>query len=217
MSKLKLIIFDMDGLMFDTEKIGVSTWIKAGETHGYQITEQHVLRIIGLNKQSSMSVFKELFGDSFPYEDLYNTRVTSALEIIEKNGVPIKEGLYELLEYLEEKGLKKAVATSTSRERAVSLLSKAGILNRFDTILCGDEVTNGKPNPEIFLKVCEKLNVNPDEALVLEDSEMGLLAAHAAGIKCIVIPDLKKPSEENEKIAHAIFKSLIELKESGYI
>lgn len=217
MSEIKLIIFDMDGLMFDTEKIAIATWIKAGEAHGYKITEQHILECIGLNKRSTTVLLKKTFGEDFPYEDLYNTRVNYTAEILEKSGVPVKEGLYELLDYLEEKGLKKAVATSTSRDRAIDLLTKAKIVNRFDTILCGDEVTKGKPDPEVFLKVCEKLNVKPAEALVLEDSEMGLLAAHAAGIKCIVIPDLKVPSKENEKLAHAILKSLIEVKKSEYI
>jgi HAD superfamily hydrolase (TIGR01509 family) len=127
--------------------------------------------------------------------------------------VPIKTGLFELLDTLDNLGIKKAVATSTARAKAEIILSKAGMLNRFDTIICGDEITSGKPEPEIFLKACERLNVSTEDTVVLEDSEMGLLAAHRGGIKCIIIPDIKPPSAQHEKHAFKKVMSLTEVKD----
>lgn len=212
MNKIELVIFDMDGLMFDTERIAIRSCLKEGKACGYPVTEEMILETIGLNEADTCLVYKKHFGDEFPYEDFCKARTEESRRYMVENGVPLKEGLLELLDYLDEKGLKKAVATSSSRDVAEGLLKSAGVLDRFDTVICGDEITKGKPEPEIFLKACEKLGIEPVKALVLEDSEMGLLAAHAAGIKCIVVPDVKPPSQENEKKAYAKVKSLLEVK-----
>lgn len=213
MESLELVIFDMDGLMFDTEKILLEAWVRTGEDSGYSITQEIVLETIGRNVADTELIYKKHFGEDFPYKELYENTHIYVDDIIEKNGVPIKEGLLELLNYLDEKGIKKAVATSNSRIKVKNLLSNANVIERFDCVLCGDEIVKGKPEPEIFLKVCDKLGVNSKNALVIEDSEMGLLAAHKAGIKCVLIPDVKLPSKENEALAYAKLKSLMEVME----
>jgi HAD superfamily hydrolase (TIGR01509 family) len=212
MKDIKLVIFDMDGLMFDTEKISLSSWLEVGKSSGYELSEDIILQLVGLNRVDGGKVFRTHFGEQFPFEEMLERRMQHSENFILENGVPIKTGLFELLDTLDNLGIKKAVATSTARAKAEIILSKAGILNRFDTIICGDEITRGKPEPEIFLKACERLNVSTEDAVVLEDSEMGLLAAHKGGIKCIIIPDIKPPSLQYEKHAFKKVMSLTEVK-----
>jgi HAD superfamily hydrolase (TIGR01509 family) len=213
MKNVKLVIFDMDGLMFDTERVALNAWLKAGQVCGYDITEEMILEFAGRNKVDIGLILKKYFGEDFPYEKVRNERFADSDKLMLEKGVPIKEGLFELLECLEGLGIKKVVATSTARDRAEWLLSTAGVLKRFDTIICGDEITKGKPEPEIFLKACEKMNVDPKDAVVLEDSEPGLLAASRGKIKCILVPDLVQHPEEIEKLACAKVKSLLEVRE----
>jgi HAD superfamily hydrolase (TIGR01509 family) len=213
MKKVKLVIFDMDGLMFDTERLALNSWQIAGQVCGYNITEKIILEFAGRNKVDIGLIMKKYFGEDFPYEKVRDERFADSDKLMLEKGVPVKEGLFELLDYLEELGIKKVVATSSGRDRANWLLSSAGVLNRFDTIICGDEITKGKPEPEIFLKACEKMDVDPKDAVVLEDSEPGLLAASRANIKCILVPDLVQHPEEIEKLACAKTKSLLEVRE----
>jgi HAD superfamily hydrolase (TIGR01509 family) len=209
MKDIKLAIFDMDGLMFDTEVISLNSWLKVSQVHGYDLSKDVILELVGRNKIDGGKVMRNHLGQEFPYEKIYDDRVIDSEEFVLNNGVPIKEGLLELLDTLDNMGIKKAVATSTSRNRAEVILGKAGVLQRFDTIVCGDEIKRGKPDPDIFLKACGKIGVEPGSAIVLEDSEMGLIAANRAGIKCILIPDIKEPSQENEKLAYKRVKSLL--------
>lgn len=211
MSKIELVIFDMDGLMFDTEALTKRAWQEIGRVHDYDISKEFLLSLLGMNKKSISGEFKKSFGEDFPFDDMYVEQGQCVGRIIEEEGLGVKNGLVELLDYLTENGIKKAVATSSIRERAQKLLSIAGVLDKFDRVICGDEVTKGKPDPEIFLTVCKKLDVDPSNAIVLEDSERGLEAAVAGGIRCILIPDLVEPSEKHTKLAHSKVKDLIEV------
>ncbi|MFR4318094.1 MAG: HAD family hydrolase [Eubacterium sp.] len=118
----------------------------------------------------------------------------------------------ELLKFLKEKKYKTVVATSSERKRVEFILEKAGIRQYFNDIICGDEVEKGKPNPEIFLRACEKVNVNPENALVLEDSEAGIEAANVGNINVICVPDMKFPDEKYQKMSKEICKNLLEAK-----
>lgn len=211
MDGVKLAIFDMDGLMFDTEALTKRAWQEIGKIYNYDITMDFLLGLLGMNKVSISGQFKKIYGQDFPFDELYIEQGKTVSRIIEEEGLGIKEGLVELLNFLDKKKIKKAVATSSSRERAERLLSIAGVLDRFDGIICGDEVTKGKPDPEIFLTVCKKLNIEPKDAIVFEDSERGLEAAVAGGIKCILIPDLVEPSDKNVNLAFAKLNSLMEV------
>lgn len=211
MNKTELVIFDMDGLMFNTEELTIKSWQEVGKLHNYNIPKEFLLGLLGMNKKSIALQFQKYFNDKFRFEYMYNEHEKFLDKIIDKSGLGVKKGLNELLEYLTENQIKKAVATSSARERTEKFLSKAGILNSYDEVVCGDEVTESKPNPEIFLKACKKLNVNPSNAIVLEDSERGLEAAIAGGIKCILVPDLVEPSEKHSKLAYAKVKNLSEI------
>ncbi|HOP95622.1 MAG TPA: HAD family phosphatase [Dictyoglomaceae bacterium] len=207
------IIFDMDGLMFDTERIGYFLWKKAGEEFGINLTEDIFLETIGVNIQKTKEILEKYFGKEHPFEEIYKRKIKLTEEYIEKNGVPLKEGLLDLLQFLEEKNIKKAVATSTEREYAEYLLEKAKIKEKFDVIVCGDDISKSKPEPDIFLCTAQKLNVNPKECIVLEDSDAGILAAKRAHMIPILIPDFKKPSSKTIEIAYKVFNSLKEVKD----
>jgi len=210
--RLELIIFDMDGLMFDTERIAYISWKQAALIHGYELNGDIFNKTIGANLERTKEIYLEHFGNGFPIEEVTDQRIIIAENLIKTNGVPIKSGLYELLDYLKDLDVKKAVATSTSRGRAFTLLKMASIDSYFDYVLCGDEIKNSKPNPEIFLRVAEKLDCRPESCFVLEDSEVGILAAHRAGMLPIMIPDMKFPNEELGKLAFRQMSTLLEVK-----
>ncbi|MFA6940140.1 MAG: HAD family phosphatase [Clostridiaceae bacterium] len=215
MKKLKnvsLVIFDMDGLMLDTERISIESLGKAGKEYGYNITPNIVMKMIGMNSKGCEKVFKENFGEQFPLDDIRKLKSKFLSAIIDKTGVPVKTGLYELLEFLKGKNVLTAVATSTAKKSAEKLLKSANILDKFHLIICGDEVAAGKPDPEIFLKTAYKLNCRPEECIVFEDSENGIKAASRAKMIPIMIPDMKEPSEEIAKLTYKKFKTLIDAK-----
>ncbi|MBP0723993.1 HAD family phosphatase [Bacillus sp. RG28] len=193
---IKAIIFDMDGLMFDSERVTLEAIKKIGQAYQYVIEDEHVHEIIGTNQKYAKKRFQERFGEDFPFEDIMKQKKVDILEYYQTEGVPKKEGLVELLEYLKEKKLPLAVATSSYRESATFILKKAEVFPYFDAIICGDEVTHSKPEPEIFLKAASTLGVYPEECIVIEDSENGLIAAQKAGIRSIFVKDLVTPKNE---------------------
>jgi HAD superfamily hydrolase (TIGR01509 family) len=210
--KIELIIFDMDGLMFDTEKISFVSWRDAAALYGYQIDDEIFRKTIGTNLIRTKDIYLNHFGSSFPIEEIISERVRISEEIIRLKGVPVKKGLYDLLDYLSQSNIKKAVATSTSRKRALNLLKLASIYSSFDYVLCGDEIEKSKPDPEIFLKVSDKLGCSPKKCLVLEDSEAGIEAAYKAGMFPIMIPDIKEPNDLTQTLIFKKMDSLLDVK-----
>lgn len=208
MNNIELVIFDMDGLMLDTERLNLQGWIEVGKKYNYNIHPENIQKIMGMTRCEHEPILREDFGEDFPYEKIYDEKNQYVFDIIEKEGVKIKPFLIELLDILDDMNIKKIVATGTGRERTLYLLKKAGIYGRFDDMICGSEVKNGKPNPEIFLTACKMANVSPKSAIVIEDSQNGLIAAHNADIKCFVVPDLQNPDPKYESYAEKICKSL---------
>ena len=205
MEKIKLIIFDMDGLILDTEKLYLEYGLEVFEELGYDITEEVFLGTVGMTDKSSGEYYSKLYGENFDYNIIVE-KIDVKLLVTSKDGkVGLKNGLFELLKFSDENDVKKVVATSTARKKAEFMLENAGILDRFDFLVCGDEVKKGKPNPEIFLKAAEIAGVDPKNCMVLEDSHNGLRAANSAGMLPVMIPDLLEINEEIEKI---VFKNL---------
>ncbi|HVF65427.1 MAG TPA: HAD family phosphatase [Casimicrobiaceae bacterium] len=207
------VIFDMDGLMLDTEPLAARAWTDAANACGIPFDKAVTTRLIGRTFVDCRALILDHHGSNYPVDQLMNGWGVAYDALVEREGVAVKRGLVELLDWLEAAAIDKAVATSTRRERACRKLENAGVLHRFSAIAGGDEVEHGKPAPDLFLLAAERLAVAPAECLVLEDSPAGLTAAHRAGMHAIGVPDLcKLPAtiEEKRLIAMA---SLIDVRD----
>ncbi len=210
--KINLVIFDMDGLMFDTEKLIYRSWKESCKKYKQKINNGIFNKTIGLDWKRTIEVYKKYYGSSLPYEDIIDETMNIFEDFIRSEGVPLKEGLLELLEYNKKKQLKMAIATSTRRDRTEMMLNLSDTGKYFDTVVCGDEITNGKPDPEIFLETAKKLNFRPENCMVLEDSANGIIAAYKAGMLPVIVPDIIKPGKEIEAMIFKKFDSLKEVK-----
>jgi HAD superfamily hydrolase (TIGR01509 family) len=207
---LKAVIFDMDGLMLDTESIGLRAWTRACASFGFDLPREAFLRMCGLNHNDSRLILLETFGSAFPYEEVKAERLKVGLEIETNEGIELKPGLLEVLSLLDEFKIPKAVATSTEQARTERRLKQIGLFSRFNAFVTGDEVTHSKPDPEIFLRSAARLGADPESCLVLEDSEAGVRAADRAGMRVIVVPDLREPTADVCALAFARCQSLLE-------
>lgn len=205
---IKAIIFDMDGLMIDSERVTFECYQEILKGMNLTMDEEFYKTLLGKPLKGIYQRFYDVYGNDFPIEDVIKDVHALMAKRFETEGVPIKTGLKSLLEYLKENNYKTIVATSSNRDRVDTILSQAQITDYFDDSICGDEVTKGKPNPEVFLKSCQKLGVNVDEAIVLEDSEAGIQASYDASIKVICIPDMKYPEKQYEEKTFKILKDL---------
>lgn len=205
---IKGVIFDMDGLMIDTEKLLTRFWCKASNIYGFNMTKEHVLGIRSLAAKFAEPKLKGIFGESFDYQKVRAKRIELMNDYILKNGIEKKKGLDELLEYLKSNGYLIAVATATDLSRTTAYLSRIGIFHYFDKIVCATMVENGKPEPDIYLKASSELGLLPEECLALEDSPNGIISAHRAGCRPIMIPDLSRADDELLKICEAELESL---------
>lgn len=197
---VKGVIFDMDGTMFDTERLSTKGWIYAGKKLGVDIPVALTDSFRGRNPQSIRSMFAEYFGDKLDYDEARAVK-HEYFDEVTKESVPFEEGLMELLEYLKENDIPAAVATSTEKKRASRLLHVSGVENMITACIFGDMIEKGKPEPDIFLKAAELIGQDPKECLVLEDSAPGLLAGKAAGGYTIYVPDIAVvPKEAKEGI-----------------
>ncbi len=204
-------VFDMDGLMFDTERLAVDAWLDAGAEAGYALSRTVIEGIVGLDKEGSRIALTGAYGPGFPYDSIRARRIELAAERIAADGVPVKEGLAELLHYLGGKGILLAVATSTDRARVTKLLDGAGVTSFFQAVVCGDEVSRNKPDPEIYRAAAAKLGVAPECCIALEDSPSGITAAHGAGMLPIMVPDIAAPDALTLSRLYGNFKSLNEV------
>ncbi|XOQ48695.1 MAG: Phosphorylated carbohydrates phosphatase [Eubacteriales bacterium] len=208
---IKAVIFDMDGTMFNTERVKMQAWEKAGkELHcadGHEIYAQ----LMGFTYEYVEKAFKETYGKDFPYEDFIKLGTKYFKEYLAENGVPVKEGLYTLLDYLKDNGYKIAVATSTQRETTLHHLKSTNTLSYFDSIVCGDMLEKSKPDPDIYLKAAASLRVSPAECMAVEDSLNGITSAYRAGMKTVMVPDMVKPNPELNKMLYACVKTLDEI------
>lgn len=206
---MKAIIFDMDGLMVDTEIISYKCYRDVIESYGYPFTkDDYVKEYPGRSLLTSVKFIKERYQLDFDVNEKVNEFHALEEKYMKIDGVRLKDGLVELLQYLKNHQYKTIVATSSIKSRAERILNDHNIMSYFDDIVCGSEVKRGKPFPDIFLEACKRLEVAPNEALVLEDSEAGIQAAFDANIKVICIPDLKYPHDTYIEKVETIYESL---------
>lgn len=210
---IEALIFDMDGLLFDSERVVQRSWNMTGEALGIGRVGEHIYNTLGMNAKSRTEYFYSVYGPDFPVEDFHAGTRVNFRKIADSEGVLLKPGVKELLEYGKAQGLKMAVATSSRREYSESLLKEGGIYEYFDGFVFGDMVKNAKPDPEIYLSACKSIGVKPENAMALEDSPNGIRSAYAAGLCPVMVPDLVKPDEEICALAYEIMDSLCEVKE----
>ncbi len=208
---VEAVVFDMDGLMFDTEKIGIRTWNTLSEELGYPKLHNLIYTCFGTNHIFKRKYFAEVLGEDFPYDLFCKREIEITGKTLKEEGVPHKKGLVELLSYLKKNNIKTAVATSTVYAPAIEHIKDAGVYDYFDVIITGDMTEKGKPEPDIYLKACYELGVDPKNAIGLEDSYNGVRAIFSAGMKAIMIPDMVEPDDEMRDKAYAIRNSLLEV------
>lgn len=210
MQNIKAVIFDVDGLLLNTEFLWLQAWNDVGEKYGEPAFGKAFYRTVGLTGKAVNAILdEELSGCPNRNELLVEVRKTGVKYLEEK--IDIMPGVKDLLDLLDEKGIIKAVATTTNRLKTDERLKKLGLYDRFSIIVCGDEVTKRKPNPEIYQTILKKLGVGLDKVLVLEDTGYGVKAAYDAGVKVIMVPSINPATEEEKKMAYAIVHSLDEV------
>ena len=209
-SECKAIIFDMDGLMIDTESLALKAWQLAGTDFGFPISDDIFITMVGRNRWDSDRTLVEVFGSDFPVDAVRKRYRTYVDGWIDEGKLAVKSGLLELLSFLDEISMPRAVATSTEYERAIYKLSLVNLLDHFSVVIAGDQVQKGKPAPDIFLAAAARLHILPENCLVLEDSDAGIQAAYDAGMTPVMIPDMKPPSDKSLASAHRIFEGLEE-------
>jgi HAD superfamily hydrolase (TIGR01509 family) len=207
-ARIRAVVLDMDGLMLDTEGISRTGWVRAFAEWGLPFGDDRFLELVGLNVAGAREKMHGWYGPDFPFDAVYARKIVHVDEIIAQEGIALKPGLLEFLAAADSLGLAKAVATSTARDRAIYKLERAGLKGRFDATACGDEIAHGKPAPDIFLLAARLLQLPPEDCLALEDSDPGVLAAREAGMRVLIIPDVKPPSPEARQAAWEVLPNL---------
>jgi HAD superfamily hydrolase (TIGR01509 family) len=189
-------LFDMDGLMLDTEPLAARAWGEAAAALGVDFDSALALMMIGRNFADCSAMIRARYAAPYPVDALLARWHAAYDAIVEREGLALKPGIHELLDWLEERAIPRAVATSTRRDRARSKLAQTALLPRFQALVGGDEVASGKPAPDIYVEAARRLGASTARCVVLEDSEPGVRAALAAGMVPIMVPDLHPPSVE---------------------
>lgn len=208
---IKAVIFDVDGTLLDTERIYMKAWKEAAAEAGFVMPDSVLQKTRAVNTKDAARIFEEEIGNGFSYQAVRPIRVRIAEEIIRRESPILKPGVLELLAFLEEKGIRLAVASSTNQQGTREHLAESRILDRFEVVVGGDMVTNGKPHPDIFLKAAEALDTAPEACIVVEDSPAGIRAAHAAGMKAVLVPDQAAITQEIIDMADVVLNSLLEM------
>ena len=207
----KAVVFDMDGVLFDTERLCQDSWIEVANRRGLPDMEIIFPKCIGRNANDSRQIVLEASGADFDYEVFRREASDWFWKYLEENGLPVKEGVRELLNWLKEQGWRIGLASSTRRSSVISHLEQAGIKDFFEEIITGDMVEHSKPLPDIYLLACRKLMVDPAETYAIEDSPNGIRSAYRAGMKPIMVPDLLSPDGEMEQLSTCIFSGLLDV------
>ncbi|MFC2014742.1 HAD family hydrolase [Chloroflexota bacterium] len=209
--KYRAVIFDMDGLLIDSERIALSTFVEACRENNFEPDIDVYYKCIGTTSYQTKEILLDGHGSDFPFEMISPLWAKKYHDEVLNKPVPLKPGALSLLRHLEKEGVKKAVVTSTVQELALRKLTNAQIVQFFDFVLGRDQVSNGKPDPEIYLAACQKLGEEPADCLALEDSNNGVIAAFEAGLTVIQVPDLVEPSAQVRALGHKISESLVEV------
>ncbi len=207
----KAVIWDMDGTIFDTERIVLDSWVEVCGKHGYSDARAVVLSCIGRNMRESDDILRKNFGEGFDIAAMRKEKNEIMHNYIEKFGLPIKEGIVDALEWIWKQKIPTAIASSSDHAKILLHLKHAGLEKYFHVIVGGDQITHGKPHPEIFLLAAQKLGVVPKDCIVFEDSGNGVLSASASGMRVVMIPDLVAVTDDIAEHVDHLLKSGTEI------
>ncbi len=209
---VRAVIFDMDGVLIDTEKHYNIAWCEAAKQAGYtDFTREHALMLRSCDARAASKMMKGIFGEQFDYYAIREIRRTIVAKRLAKYGLEKKPGLDEILAFLHKKGIKTAVATATPLELTLQHLEKIGVKDQFDKIVSAKQVENGKPAPDVYLYACEQIGEQPRDCIAVEDSPNGIRSAYAAGCMPVMVPDLTEPDEELKPLLYAVVKTLADI------
>ncbi len=207
------VIFDMDGTIFDSERLVLECWERIGKKYGIPDIGEVFMQCIGTNKVRTQEIVFGHYGKDFPYEKFSGESSVLFHEITEKEGLPVKVGAREILAYLREQDVPLGLASSTRLAVVTQELKDAGLYEYFQTVVGGDLLKNSKPAPDIYLMTCERMGVLPEYTYAIEDSYNGIRSAHAAGLHPIMVPDMMPATEEMEELSERVFTDLVQARE----
>ena len=205
---MKAVIFDMDGVLFDTEALCMQAWMAVAEKWGLPGMEEVFPQVIGLNRNDSRQIVFRAYGEDFDYPLFREQTGAWFQDYVEKNGLPVKPGVREILEWLKASPYKVGLASSTGEGAVRSHLEQTGLSEYFSILVTGDMVEHSKPQPDIYLLACERLGVEPGEAYAIEDSPNGIRSASSAGMRTVMVPDMIQPDEEMRRLSYIILGDL---------
>ncbi len=208
---VKAIIFDMDGVLFDTERLCRDCWIEVARENGIPDMETFFPKCIGRNQTDTAALFREFYGAGYDYEHFRQQASMRFHDDIVQNGMPVKKGVREILDYLQQRSFPVGLASSSSHHSVEEHLQRTGLREYFQSLTTGDMVEHSKPRPDIYLMACESLGVRPAEAMAIEDSPNGIRAACSAGMIPVMVPDLIAPDQEMQEKSALICRDLLEV------
>lgn len=209
---IKAVLFDMDGLMVDTESLATEAFIHSAKKQGYSMTREETLLVLGFTTKSIYEFWENYFKNSdVSWKQLVDNHYKYIENVLFTTGPKKMPYIEELLKYLKENNYKIAVASSSNMNHIINNMEKTGLKKYIDEFASGAEVKNGKPAPDVFLLAAERLGIKPEECLVLEDSKAGVIAGSSAGAKVIMVPDMFKPDDECKEKAYKIVNNLGEV------
>ncbi|MFK7994587.1 MAG: HAD family hydrolase [Granulosicoccus sp.] len=208
--KISAVIFDMDGLLIDSERLALRAFQQICDR--YEMGDQFALylQLLGTNQTTTQLILQRELDPRIEWQTFLQ-QWDEQYHALTENGVPLMQGVINLLDYLDARSIPLAVATSTNTQKALIKLEQSGIVHRFKTVTGGDQVNNGKPAPDIYLHAAQSLSVLPDQCIALEDSANGTRAAVSAGMHTIQVPDLAPPDEALLALGHQVMDSLDEV------
>jgi HAD superfamily hydrolase (TIGR01509 family) len=210
-SEYDAVVFDMDGVIFDSERATMNCWLEIAEKYGIENIKKPYLACTGTTREKTREIMVETYGEGFMYEKYAKEASQIYHEKYDGGRLPMKAGVVELLTFLRKEGKKIALASSTRSQTVFAQLRDANVLDFFDVVICGDMVERSKPAPDIFLKACHELGTKPERTYGIEDSYNGVRALHAGKLRPIMIPDLLPCNEEMKQITEIVLDNLLDV------